>query len=76
MLNCGLGIFLLPVSGILLLWKGGAIISTLNEVFGARAGCVPVLLCAAVCMLASMNDMAEPSVSLGGKASGLPSLFR
>ena len=68
MLNCGMGIFLLPVSGILLLWKGGAIISTLNEVFGARAGCVPVLLCAAVCMLASMNDMAAPSVSLEGKS--------
>ena len=68
MLNCGLGILLLPISGALFLWKGGTVISVLNEVFGARAGCTPVLLCAAVCMLASMNDMAAPSVSLEGKS--------
>ena len=68
MLNCGLGILLLPVGGALLLWQGGAVVSVLNEVFGARAGCIPVLLCAAVCMLASMNDMAAPSVSLEGRS--------
>ena len=68
MLNCGLGILLLPSCGVLLLWKGEAVISVLNEVFGERAGCVPVLLSAAVCMLASMNDMAAPSVSLEGKS--------
>ena len=68
MLNCGLGILLLPIGGVLLLWKGSAVISMLNEVFGARAGCIPVLLCAAVCMMASMNDMTAPSVSLEGKS--------
>lgn len=68
MLNCGLGILLLPICGALLLWQGGAVISVLNEVFGARASCTPVLLCAAVCMLASMNDMAAPSVSLEGRS--------
>ena len=68
MLNCGLGILLLPICGVLLLWQGGAVISVLNEVFGARAGCTPVLLCAAVCMLSSMNDMTAPSVSLEGKS--------
>ena len=68
MLNCGLGILLLPVCGVMLLWKGGAVISVLNEVFGERAGCTPVLLSAAICMLASMNDMTAPSVSLEGKS--------
>ena len=68
MLNCGLGILLLPICGVFMLWRGGAVISVLNEVFGERAGCTPVLLCAAVCMLASMNDMAAPSVSLEGKS--------
>lgn len=68
MLNCGLGILLLPIAGVMLIWKGSAVISVSNEVFGARAGCTPVLLCAAVCMLASMNDMAAPSVSLEGKS--------
>ena len=67
-LNCGLGILLLPICGILLLWKGGTVISVLNEVFGEWAGCVPVLLSAATCMLVSMNDMAAPSVSLEGKS--------
>ena len=68
MLNCGLGILLLPICGVLFLWKSGAVIPILNEVFGERAGCIPVLLSAAVCMLASMNDMAAPSVSLEGRS--------
>ena len=68
MLNCGLGILLLPITGAVLLWKGGTIISVLNGVFGARAGCTPLILCALVCVLASMNDMAAPSVSLEGKS--------
>ena len=42
MLNCGLGILLLPVA--------------------------EVLLCTGVCAIASMNDMATPSVSLEGKS--------
>ena len=68
MLNCGIGILLLPICGVMLLWQGSAVISVLNEIFGERAGCTPVLLCTAVCMLASMNDMAAPSVSLEGKS--------
>ena len=68
MLNCGLGILLLPIAGVMLLWQGGAVISVFNEVFGARTGSTPVLLCAAVCMLAFMNDRAAPSVSLEGKS--------
>lgn len=35
--------------------------------FGAGADIVPVLLSAALCLLASMNDMAAPSVSLEGR---------
>lgn len=67
MLNCGLGILLLPVGGTLLLWKGTAVVSVFNVMLGERAGTVPVLLCAMVCLLASMNDMVAPSVSLEGK---------
>ena len=67
MLNCGLGILLLPIVGVALLWKGGTIISVLNGVFGAKASCTPLILCAVVCLLASMNDMAACSVSLEGK---------
>ena len=67
MLNCGLGILMLPVAGIVLLIKGGALAQLLDGVFGAGADIVPVLLSAALCLLASMNDMAAPSVSLEGK---------
>ena len=68
MLNCGLGVLLLPVSGILLLWKGGEVVSLLNAVFASHGGCAEVLLCTGVCAVASMNDMATPSVSLEGKS--------
>ena len=67
MLNCGLGIVMLPIAGAALAWKGGAILSVLNEVFGAWEGSTMLILCALICVLASMNDMATPSVSLEGK---------
>ncbi len=68
MLNCGLGILLLPIVGVLLLWKGGEAVSVLDMVFGSRGGCAEVLLCTGVCTVASMNNMAAPSVSLEGKS--------
>ena len=67
MLNCGLGIVTLPVAGIALLIKGRALAQLLDDAFGAGADIVPVLLSAALCLLASMNDMAAPSVSLEGR---------
>lgn len=67
MLNCGLGILMLLAAGIALLIKGRALAQLLDGVFGAGTDIVPVLLSAALCLLASMNDMAAPSVSLEGK---------
>lgn len=67
MLNCGLGTLLLPLSGAALLWKGGVISEVLDGMFGARPGAALVILVGAVCLIASMNDMAAPSVSLEGK---------
>lgn len=78
MLNCGLGVLLLPVCGVVILIKGAAVTGALNAAFAGKPGCTAVLMCAAVCMLASMNDMAAPSVSLEGKnlwlAQSLPIL--
>lgn len=68
MLNCGLGILMLTAAGIAQIIKGGALGQTLADVFSGNVGVVPVLMCAAVCLLASMNDMAAPSVSLEGKS--------
>lgn len=67
MLNCGFGILMLTAAGIALLIKGRALAQLLDGVFGAGADIVPVLLSAALCLLASMNDMAAPSVSLEGR---------
>lgn len=68
MLNCGLGILFLPIGGIAIVIKGGEIVSTLNLIFGAKPGAVPIILCTGVCLMASMNDMTAPSVSLEGRS--------
>ena len=54
-------------TGSVLLIKGGALGRMLADVFSGNVGVVPVLMCAAVCLLASMNDMAAPAVSLEGR---------
>ena len=65
MLNCGLGILLLPILGIAVLVKRDlfAVLAT-EETIGFM---LPVLLCAVICLAAGMNNMASPSVSLEGK---------
>lgn len=72
MLNCGLGILLLPASGVLLLIKGREVCEAVESVFSGRPGCAAVLLCTMICLMACMNDMAAPSVSLEGKSIWIP----
>lgn len=64
MLNCGMGILLMPVAAILLLWKAETIRPILSIV---PKELVSLLAIGAVCLMASMNDMIAPSVSLEGK---------
>lgn len=66
MLNCGLGTLMLPVIGILLLMRGSVIAEALNEVFEMRES-VTVIFTAVLCVGASMNIIATPSISLEGK---------
>ncbi len=68
MLNCGMGTLLLPVLGVLLLVKGSSFLGVIAEALADRPGSLSVLLCAAICMAASMNDCAAPSVSLEGRS--------
>lgn len=65
MLNCGLGVLLIPAAGVLLLLKGGEWLGLLKAVL---PGADSVLAISVACLLASMNDMAAPSVSLEGKS--------
>ena len=72
MLNCGLGILFIPACGILLLVKGREFLGVLGAVFASRPDTAAVLVCAVLCMLASMNTMGAPSVSLEGKSLWIP----
>ena len=72
MLNCGLGVLLIPAAGVLILLKGNVIIEALDEVFIAAPGTTAVMLSIMLCMLTSMIDMAVPSVSLEGKSIWIP----
>lgn len=65
MLNCGLGILFIPAAGVLLLLKGGYLIDALSSI-GDLTAIVSVGVAFVACLLASMNDMAAPSVSLEG----------
>ncbi len=68
MLNCGLSTLFLPIAGIALLWKGRAFLDLISSQFALPSVTLALLLCSAICMLASMNDMATPAVSLEGKS--------
>ena len=68
MLNCGLGIILLPLGGVFLPLKGGTLTSLFTSQLGLPGDILPVFLCAAVCLLAAMNTISTPAVSLEGKS--------
>ena len=72
MLNCGLGILLIPACGVLLLIKGQAIFSAISAAMPLKPDVAAVALCLVLCLLSAMNDSAAPSVSLEGKSIWLP----
>ncbi|MBQ7058886.1 MAG: hypothetical protein IJM83_06255 [Firmicutes bacterium] len=72
MLNCGLGVLLIPASGILLLVKGGEICEILDLVFTARPDTSAMLVLTMLFLLSIMIDNAAPSVSLEGKSIWIP----
>lgn len=67
MLNCGLGIIMMPIAAVVILIKGGDILGLFSSLFGDNQGIFALLGVAAVCMLTTMNDITSPSVSLEGK---------
>ena len=72
MLNCGLGILLIPVCGVLLLIKGREVLGVIGAVMSGKPDIAAVALCMALCLLSSMNDSAAPAVSLEGKSIWIP----
>ena len=68
MLNCGLGVLLIPAAGVLLLVKGGEWMAPWKAMLPGAESTLAALAISVACLLASMNDMAAPSVSLEGKS--------
>ena len=67
MLNCGLNILIMPIAGIALIIKSQDVMTVVKALGQNVEGGIVVLICAGICLLASMNDMAAPSMSLEGK---------
>ncbi len=67
MLNTGIGIVFLLGLGVFLLIKGKEYLGILCSSIPALGEMLPVLICAACCMMAGTVDISAPSVSLEGK---------
>lgn len=67
MLNCGLNIFVMPIAGIALIIKSQEVMNVVKALSQNVEGGLVVMICAGICLLASMNDMAAPATSLEGK---------
>ena len=65
MLNCGLGIVLMPLSAVALVLKA----TSVRDFFSIPGleSCLPLLAVAIICLFATMNIMTAPSISLEGK---------
>lgn len=70
MLNCGLGIAILPVLAIFALVKQGALdemIAFLGQMFPWILSVLPMGVVLVVCMCSGLNAVSTPSISLEGK---------
>lgn len=65
-LNCGLGILILIGAGIFVLIKGEWLADNIAWMLGSE-NYICVAAAALICLIASMNDMSAPSISLEGK---------
>ena len=66
MLNGALGTVMMPVLGIFILIKGGDIAAILPMIEEPFPGGAAVAICAVICLIASMNMISAPSISLEG----------
>lgn len=69
MLNCGLGTVFLPILGMAALVKGQDVMRSVSQIFTSDVieEVALVLAVTIVCLVAAMNDMVVPSISLEGK---------
>ena len=71
MLNCGLGLVLMIAAAVAAVIKRAALLEALDklaETMPGVTGALPVLACGAIILIAAMNPITAPSVSLEGKS--------
>lgn len=68
MLNCGLGTLMLPIGAVYLLIRCETVRDVVSSWFAWDTDFPAAIAIGCICALASMNDMATPSVSLEGKS--------
>ena len=68
MLNCGLGTLMLPIAAVYLLIRCETVRDVVSSWFAWDTDFPAAIAIGCICALASMNDMATPSVSLEGKS--------
>lgn len=68
MLNCGLGTLMLLISAVALLIFGDYVTEFISTAFWGRKGFTELMLCAAICLIASSNTITAPSISLEGRS--------
>lgn len=68
MLNTGMGVLFLTVAGVFLLIRGSWMRELMQQVFPGNTEFAAMLFSGGICMIASMNYMSAPSVSLEGKS--------
>ena len=72
MLNSGFSMLILLACGVLLLIKGRVFLELIGSTAPVSEASLPVMICAAICLISSMIDTAAPSVSLEGKSLWIP----
>ena len=74
MLNCALGTLFMVISAVAIVIKGDILKATLG-LLGLGGDFISLILCAGICLIATMNDITAPSVSLEGKNIWLAQVF-
>lgn len=67
MMNCSLGSIFMLIGAVYIFIKGKSLAELIYSLYPGCEYLVPLLACAAVCLILTMNNIAAPSVSLEGK---------
>lgn len=70
MVNCGLGVIIMPLLAIFSAVKSNLVLTTINEIsvdMPNIKGALPMIITAMICVICSMNAVTAPAVSLEGK---------